>query len=184
MILVMLLLELELPRAGYVTPSQVSTLEPLLGTLLGSPWCPPNHISLSFPIWGSFAWSMNQRIHVFSMKINWFHVVSGALRALSWLLLTGWAGEERKDRWLKLPSFLSYQFQLYVTWEMMGFQLVEEGFNPWWTHVLFWSDWISWDLMGMGSSCIVVLKFGWSTHVISNYWDLCVGWLDLARLCR
>ena len=160
MILVMLLLELELPRAGCVTPSQVSTWSPVLGILLGSLWCPPNHISLSFPIWGSCVWYMNQRIHVFSIKMNWFHVASGALRALSWLLLTRWAGEERKDSRLKLPSFLSHQFQLYVTWEIMGFQLGKEGFNPWWTRVLFWSDRTSWDLMGNGSSCLVVLRFG------------------------
>ena len=43
----MLQLKLELPRANQITPSQVSTLEPLLGTLLGSPWCPPNHTSSS-----------------------------------------------------------------------------------------------------------------------------------------
>ena len=29
----------------------------------------------------------------------------------------------------------------------------------------------------MGSSCLVVLKFNWSTHVISSYWDLCVAGL-------
>ena len=49
--------------------------------------------------------------------------------------LTGWVGEERRDSWLKLPSFLSHYLQLYVTLEMMGFQLVEEGFIPWWTRV-------------------------------------------------
>ena len=174
-VLVMLLLESKFPRVDWTTPSQVSTLEPFLGTLLGSLWCPSNHISLNFSIWGSCAWFMNQKIHVFSMKIDWFQVASRALRALSWLFLTRWAGEERKDSRLKLPSFLSHQFQLYVTWEIMGFQLVKEGFNPWWTRVLFWSDWTSWDLMGRGSSYLVVLKFGWSTHVTFSCWDLCVS---------
>ena len=143
MILVMLQLESEFPRTDW-TPSQVSTLEPLLGTLLGSLWCPPNHISLNFPIWGSCAWFMNQRIHVFSMKIDWFQVVSGALMVWAWLLLVlDWmGGEERSDNWLKLFSFLSHPSQLYVTWEMMGFQLVEKGFIPWWTRVYFliWLD--------------------------------------------
>ena len=185
MILVMLLLESELPRADCITPSQVSILELLLGTLLGYPWCPPNHIFLSFPIWGTCAWFMNQRIHVFSVKINWFQVVSRALMAWAWLLLVldQMGGEERSDSWLKLPSFLSHHFQLYVTREMMGIQLGKEGFNPWWTHVLFWSDWTSWDLMGRGSSCLVVLRFGLSPHVSFSCWNLCVSWAGLAGLC-
>ena len=162
MILVILLLELEFPGANWITSSQVSTLEPLLGTLLGSHWCSPNHISLSFPIWGLCVWSMNQRMHVFSMKMNWFQVVSRVLMAWSWLLLVlDWMGWRRKKWQLAKASQLSVtSLQLYVTWEMMEFQLMEEGFNPWWTRVLFWSDWISWDLMRMGSICLVILKFG------------------------
>ena len=177
LILVMLQLEPELPRADWITPSQVSTLEPLLGTLLGSPWCSPNHISLSFPIWSSYAWSINQRIHVFSMKMNWFQVVSRVLMAWSWLLLVlDWMGWRRKKWQLAKASQLSVtSLQLYVTWEMMEFQLMEEGFNPWWTCVIFWSNWTSWDLMGKGSS-LVVLDFGWSAHVTSCYWNLCVSW--------
>ena len=66
---------------------------------------------------------------------------------------------------------------------MMEFWLIKEGFNPWWTRVLFWSDWTSWDLMGLGSSCLVVPKFGWSAHVISSCWDLCVGWVGSDGLC-
>ena len=40
------------------------------------------------------------------------------------------------------PSFLSHHLWLYVTWEMMGLQLVEKGFIPWWTrvHFLIWLD--------------------------------------------
>ena len=104
----MLMLKSELPRADCFTPSQVSTLEPLLGTLLGSLWCPPNHISLNFPIWGSCAWFMNPRIHVFSMKMNGFQVVSGALMAWSWLLLVfDWMDWRRKKGQLVEASQLS-----------------------------------------------------------------------------
>ena len=103
MILVMLQLKSEFLRVDWTTPSQVSTLEPLLGTLLGSPWCPPNHISLSFPIWDSYAWFMNQRIHIFSMKMSWYYVVLGASKVCSWFL-TSWVGEERSDSWLKLSQ--------------------------------------------------------------------------------
>ena len=120
----------------------MSTLEPLLGTLLGSPWCLPNHISLSFPfgvhmlgpwtreymflVWKWSDFKLFQELWELGYGYHWF--------------LTEWVGEERSDSWLKLPSFLSHQLQLHVTWEMMKFQLVEEGFNPWWTHVLFWYD--------------------------------------------
>ena len=108
MILVILLLESKFPRADCITPSQVSNLEPLLGTLLGSPWCPPNHIFLSFLIWGSCAWPMNQRMHVFSMKMNRFQVVSGALMAWSQLLLIfDQMGQRRKKGQLVETSQLS-----------------------------------------------------------------------------
>ena len=178
----MLLLESEFPMADWTTPSQVSTLEPLLGILLGSPWCPLNHISLNFPIWGSCAWFMNQRIHVFSMKIDWFQVVSGALMAWAWLLLVlDWmGGEERSDSWLKLPNFLSHQFQIYVTWEMMRFQLVEEGFNPWGTCVLFWYDWTSWDLMGR--ALVVCAEIWLVTSRKLSASGFCV-WAGLVQLC-
>ena len=35
----------------------------------------------------------------------------------------------------------------------------------------------------MGSSCLVMSNFGWSTHVISSYWDFCMGWAGSAGLC-
>ena len=118
MILVVLQLESEFPRADWTTLSQVSTLEPLLGTLLGSPWCPPNHISLSFPIWGSCAWFMNLRIQIFSMKMSWFYVVFRSFRGLIMAALGFWLfGLEKKEvtvGWI-FPSFLSHQLQLYVT---------------------------------------------------------------------
>ena len=135
MILVMLQLESELPRANCITPSQGSILEPLLGTLLGSPWCPPNHISLSFPIWGSCAWSMNRRIHVFSMKINWFQVVSGALMAWSWLLLVfhwmGWSLEKKKGTagWSFLAfCHITFNFMSHEKW--WNFSLWRKGLTP------------------------------------------------------
>ena len=118
MILVVLQLESEFPRTDWTTPSQVSTLEPLLGTLLGSPWCPLNHIFLSFPIWGSCAWFMNLRIQIFIMKMSWFYVVFRSFRGLIMAALDFWlVGLEKKEvtvGWI-FPNFLSHQLQLYVT---------------------------------------------------------------------
>ena len=177
MILVVLQLESEFLRADWTTPSQVSSLEPLLGTLLGSLWCPPNHISLSFPIWGSCAWFMNLRIHIFSMKMSWFFVVFRSVRGLIMVALDFWlVGLEKKEvtaGW-SFPSFLSHQLQLYVTW-----------FIPWWTRVIFliWLDKLWLDGRGL-QLFQLLLGFGWPAHMFSICWDLCVGWLDLAGLCR
>ena len=163
----------------------MSTLEPLLGTLLGSLWCPLNHISLSFPIWVHVLspWTREYTFLVWKwIDFKFFQELWWPGHGCSWFL-TEWVREERSDSWLKLSSFLSHHFQLYITWEIIEFQLVEEGFNPWWTRVLFWFDWTSWDLMGMGSSYLVVLDFGWSAHVTSCCWNLCVSWAGPAGLC-
>ena len=115
MILVVLQLESEFPRTDWTTPSQVSTLEPLLGTLLGSPWCPLNHIFLSFPIWGSCAWFMNLRIQIFIMKMSWFYVVFRSFRGLIMAALDFWlVGLEKKEVTIgwSFPSFLSHHLAL------------------------------------------------------------------------
>ena len=59
MILVLLLLESELPMADCVIPSQVSILEPLLGTLLEILLVPSKPHFPKFPHLGSCVWSMN-----------------------------------------------------------------------------------------------------------------------------
>ena len=130
MILVMLQLESAFPMADWTAPNQVSTLEPLLGTLLGSLWCPPNHNSLSFPIWGSCAWFMNLRIHIFSMKMSWFYVVSGDSEVWSWLLLIfDWLGWRRK-KWQLAEAFPAF---CHITFCFMSLE-------KWWDFSLWRKD--------------------------------------------
>ena len=143
MILVVLQLESEFPMVDWTTQSQVTTLEPLLGTLLGSPWCPPNRISLNFPIWGSYAWFMNQRIHIFSMKMSWFYVFSGASKVWSWLLLIfywlGW----RRNKWQlaeAFPAFCHITF-IYMSLEKLwDFSFWRKDSSPSGHVYIFWSD--------------------------------------------
>ena len=73
MILVLLLLESELPRAGCITSSQVSTLEPFAGNSAGDPYLglvPSKPHFPKFPHLGSCALSMNQKVHIFGMIIS------------------------------------------------------------------------------------------------------------------
>ena len=106
--------KIRVPRANWTTPSQVSTLEPLLELCWDSLWCPPNHISLSFPIWGSCTWFMNLKIHIFGMKMSWFlcrfiELYWSGNGSFSFLAIC--ADEERSNSWQK-----PFQFsQLFVT---------------------------------------------------------------------
>ena len=133
MILVLLLLESELPRADYITLKPGDNLEALCWELCWrSLWCPPNHISLNFLIWGSCAWSMNQRVHILGMIMNWFQVVPEAFMAWSWLpLFLDQIGWRRKERQLA-ETFQLYVMssQLCVTWEMMEISLARKGLTP------------------------------------------------------
>ena len=143
MVLVVLQLESDFLWVDWTTPSLVSTLEPLLRTLLGSPWCPPNHMSLSFPIWGSYAWFMNLRIHIFSMKMSWFYVVSRASEVWSWLLLIfDWLGWRRKKWQLAeaFPAFyhINFSFMSLEKWWDFSLWRKDSSLNG---HVsIFWSD--------------------------------------------
>ena len=48
---------------------------------------------------------MNLRIHIFSIKMSWFYVVSGASEVWSWLLLIfDWLGWRRK-KWQLVKAF-------------------------------------------------------------------------------
>ena len=119
------------------------------------------------------------------MKINWFQVVLGALLAWSWLLLVldqmGW--RRKKGHLVETSQFFVASLLALCHMRNDGISACEGRVYLWWTCALFWSYWTSLDLMGMGSSCLVVLKFGWSAHVISSCWDLCMGWLGSAGLC-
>ena len=70
MILVLLLLESEFPRANCITLSQVSILEPYVGNSVGIPLVPSKPHFPKFSYVGSCAWSMNQKVHVFGMIMN------------------------------------------------------------------------------------------------------------------
>ena len=109
MILVLLLLESELPKADCVTPSQVSILEPLLGTLLEIPLVPSKPHIAKFLYLGSCAWFMNQKVHIFDMIMSCFPVILEAFMFWSWLpLVFDQMGWRRKRRQLAEAS------QLYV----------------------------------------------------------------------
>ena len=143
MVLVVLQLESDFLWVDWTTPSLVSTLEPLLRTLLGSPWCPPNHMSLSFPIWGSCAWFMNLRIHIFSMKMSWFYVVSRASEVWSWLLLIfDWLGWRRKKWQLAeaFPTFCHINFSFMSLEKWWDFNLWRKDSSPSWHVSVFWYD--------------------------------------------
>ena len=109
--------------------------------------------------------------------MSWFYVVFRSVRGLIMVALDFWlVGLEKKEvtaGW-SFPSFLSHQLQLYVTW-----------FIPWWTRVIFliWLDKLWLDGRGL-QLFQLLLGFGWPAHVLSTCWDLCVGWPNLARLCR
>ena len=150
MILVLLLLESELPRAGCITSSQVSTLEPFAGNSAGDPYLglvPSKPHFPKFPHLGSCAWSMNQIVHVFSKIISWFQVVPEAFMAWLWLSLVldrmSW---RRKGRQLA-EAFPALYYVIPILCHMRndGNELSKEGFNPCLTCVLFWFDWSSWN---------------------------------------
>ena len=108
--------------------------------------------------------------------MSWFHVVSGALMAWSWLLLIF-------DRlgWRRKKGQLAETFQLSITsistlWEMMEFRLVKEGFYPWGTHVLFWPNLDKLGLDGKGLqlfNCCWNLagQLTWPSAVGIHVWD-------------
>ena len=138
-ILVVLQLESEFHRADWTTPSQVSTLEPSLGTLLGSPWCPPNHISLSFPIWGS--WSRGYTFLVW--KWADFMSFSGASEVWSWLLLIfDWLGWRRKKWQLAeaFPAFCHINFSFMSLEKWWDFNLWRKDSSPGGHVSVFWCD--------------------------------------------
>ena len=111
MILDMLQLESEFPRADWTTPSQVSTLEPLLRTLLGSPLVPSKQHFPKFPHLGFMCLVHEPENTYFSMKMSWFCVVSGASLVWSWQLwFLDWMSWRRKKLQLAeaFPTFPTF----------------------------------------------------------------------------
>ena len=83
----MLLLESELSRAGCITLSQVSTLEPYAWNFVGISLVPSKPHFPKFSHLSSCAWSMNKKVYVSSKIMSYFQVVAGAFMAWLWLSL-------------------------------------------------------------------------------------------------
>ena len=164
----------------------MSILEPYVGNSTGIPLVPSKPYFPKFPHLGSCAWSMNQKVHIFGMIMNWFQVVPKAFMAWLWLpLVLDRMSWRRKEIQLAETSQLFVMSpQLYVTWEMMKFSLARKGLTPA-RHVSpfwFWLDKL--ELMVMGSNYQVKLKFDWTAHVSFSCWDLYMGWTGSAGLCN
>jgi len=152
----------------------VSILEPYAGNSVGIPLVPSKPHYPKFPHLGSCAWSMNQKIHVFCMIMNWFQVVPKAFMAWLWLSLVldriGW---RRKEIQLAEASqFFVMSPQLYVKWEMMKMNLGRKGLTPTKHMSLFWFDWTSWN-------------WWWWAPAVRLCWDLTgqLTWASAAGIC-
>ena len=136
-----------------------------------------------FPHLGSCAWSMNQKVHVFGMRMNWFQVVPKAFMA--WLklpLVLDRMGWKRKEIQLAEASQLFVMsLQLYIIWEMMKMNLARKG-------LILLDTCPSFALIGQagtdgdGLQLSIVLRLDWSTHVSFSYWDLYMSWAGLVGL--
>ena len=146
----------------------------MFGNSAGIPLVPSKSHFPKFPHLGSCVWSMNQKVHVFGMIMNWFHVVPEAFIAWLWLPLffdrMGW---RRKEIQLAETSQLFVMSpQLYVTWEIMEFILVRKGLTPVGHVSLFWFDW---------TSC----NWWWCAPAIRLCWSLTgqLTWASAVGIC-